>query len=127
VSFPAHGSPRRGMKYFAALNEKVMGLSMTGRALGLISKLEDKNMRIGPMLALVGVIAATAVSAQEPTKQKTQDGDSPTQVGPASGAYKQQTDGNSPPIVGPASGAYKQQTQGSLPQVGPGSKAYKQN
>jgi hypothetical protein len=85
-----------------------MELSMTGRALGSISKLEDKNMRIGPMLALVGVIAATAVSAQEPTKQKTQDG-------------------NSPPMVGPASGAYKQQTQGSLPQVGPGSEAYRHN
>jgi hypothetical protein len=100
---------------------------MTGRALGSIPKLEDTNMRIGPMLALVGVIAATAVSAQEPTKQKTQDGNSPNQVGPASGAYKQQTDGNSPPMVGPAGGAHKQQTQGSLPQVGPGSKAYRQN
>jgi hypothetical protein len=127
VSFPAHDSPRHGMKYFTALNERLWEFSMTGRALGSIPKLEDRNMRIGPILALVGVIAATAVSAQEATKQKTQDGNSPTQVGPASGAYKQQTDGNSPPMVGPASGAYKQQTQGSLPQVGPGSKAYRQN
>jgi hypothetical protein len=61
-------------------------------------------------------------------KQKTQDGNSPTTVGPGSAAYKQKTqDGSSPTMVGPASGAYKQKTQGELPQVGPASKAYKQN
>jgi hypothetical protein len=79
-------------------------------------------------LAFVGVLAGTTVCAQEPSKQKTQDGNSPTVVGPASGAHKQKTqDGNSPTMVGPASGAHKQKTQGSLPMVGPASKAYKED
>lgn len=51
-----------------------------------------------------------AQSVQKPHKQRS-DGDSPTTVGPASGAYKQRTDGSSPSMVGPASGAYKQRTQ----------------
>jgi hypothetical protein len=74
-------------------------------------------------LALVGVVAATSVGAQEPSKPQGGNGTSP---GPASTAYKQNTqDGNSPTMVGPASGAYKQNTQGSPPMVGPASKAYK--
>ena len=39
-------------------------------------------------------------------KQPT-DGESPTLVGPGSGAYKQRTDGESPTLVGPGSGAFK--------------------
>jgi len=75
------------------------------------------------------LIAAPAFAQDSATKQKTQDGNSPTTVGPGSAAYKQKTqDGNSPTMVGPASGAYKQKTQdGNSPtMVGPGSKAYKQ-
>ena len=76
------------------------------------------------MLALVGVVAATTVSAQEPSK--SHDGSSLTTVGPASGASMQKTqDGNSPTMVGPAIGAYRQFAQGSPPMVGPASKAYK--
>jgi hypothetical protein len=75
------------------------------------------------------LMAAPAFAQTDATKQKTQDGNSPAQVGPASGAYKQKTqDGNSPAMVGPASGAYKQKTQdgGSPTMVGPASGAYKQ-
>jgi hypothetical protein len=84
------------------------------------------------MLAVaVGLLAVAPALAQptSPEKQKTQDGNSPTMVGPASKAYKQKTqDGNSPTMVGPASKAYKQKTQdGNSPtMVGPASKAYKQ-
>ena len=63
------------------------------------------------------------------SKQRTQDGNSPTTVGPGSLASKQRTqDGNSPTVVGPGSQAYKQRTQdGNSPTVvGPGSQAYKQ-
>ena len=76
------------------------------------------------MLALVGVVAATTVSAQEPSQ--FHDGSSLTTVGPARGASMQKTqDGNSPTMVGPAIGAYRQFAQGSPPMVGPASKAYK--
>ena len=58
------------------------------------------------------LMAAPAFAQSTATKQKTQDGNSPTMVGPGSKAYKQQTqDGNSPTMVGPGSKAYKQQTQ----------------
>jgi hypothetical protein len=76
------------------------------------------------MLALVGVVAATTVSAQEPSK--SYDGSSLTTVGPARGASMQKTqDGNNPTMVGTAIGAYRQFAQGSPPMVGPASKAYK--
>jgi hypothetical protein len=71
----------------------------------------------------------TVGPASKAYKQKTQDGNSPTIVGPGSAAYKQKTqDGNGPAMVGPASGAYKQRTQdGNSPaMVGPASGAYKQ-
>jgi hypothetical protein len=61
-------------------------------------------------------------------KQKTQDGNSPTMVGPGSAAYKQKTQADGPAMVGPASGAYKQKTQADGPaMVGPASGAYRQN
>jgi hypothetical protein len=87
-----------------------------------------KSLRLS-LIAMGALLMAAPAFAQTPaTKQQTQDGNSPTTVGPASGAYKQKTqDGNSPTMVGPGSKAYKQQTQGELPMVGPGSKAYKQN
>jgi hypothetical protein len=82
------------------------------------------------VLALAGVVAGmNPAAAQEPSKQKTQDGNSQTTVGPGSAAYKQKTqDGNSPTTVGPGSKAYKQQSAGeTLPLAGPGSGAYKKN
>jgi hypothetical protein len=89
-----------------------------------------KTLSFSAIAIGAGLLIAAPAFAQDPaTKQKTQDGNSPTMVGPASGAYKQKTqDGNSPTMVGPASGAYKQKTQdGNSPtMVGPGSKAYKQ-
>jgi len=79
-------------------------------------------------LILIAGVGATSAQQPTPTKQKTQDGNSPTTVGPASGAYKQKTDGGSLPMVGPASGAYKQNTQADGPTtVGPASGAYKRN
>jgi hypothetical protein len=64
-----------------------------------------------------------SATAKQPT-----DGNSPTVVGPGSGAAKQQTDGNSPTVIGPGSAAYKQQTDGNSPTVvGPGSGAFKNN
>jgi hypothetical protein len=58
------------------------------------------------------LMAAPVFAQTTPQKQQTQDGNSPTTVGPGSAAYKQKTqDGNSPTMVGPASGAYKQKTQ----------------
>jgi hypothetical protein len=65
------------------------------------------------MLAMgAGLLVAGPSFAQTAEKQKTQDGNSPTTVGPGSAAYKQKTqDGGSPTMVGPASGAYKQKTQ----------------
>jgi hypothetical protein len=81
-------------------------------------------MRVLPASAVLiaaGLLVAAPVSAQtspdnkppaSAQKQKTQDGNSPTTVGPGSAAYKQKTqDGNSPTMVGPGSGAYKQKTQ----------------
>jgi hypothetical protein len=78
---------------------------------------------------LLGAMPAFAESAPV-QKQQTQDGNSPTTVGPGSAASKQRTqDGNSPSTVGPGSGAFKQHTQdGNSPTVvGPGSSASKQN
>jgi hypothetical protein len=68
------------------------------------------------------VIAAPAFGqapqAQKPASPQTQ----------ASQAQKQHTqDGNSPTTVGPGSSAYKQHTQGNLPEVGPASGAYNGN
>jgi hypothetical protein len=83
-----------------------------------------------PIAMAAGLLLATPTFAQttQGQKQHTQDGNSPTTVGPGSKAYKQRTqDGNSPTTVGPASGAYKQHTQGELPTVGPASGAYNGN
>jgi len=89
-----------------------------------------KALRLSVVAMGALLMAAPAFAQTTPaTKQKTQDGNSPAQVGPASGAYKQKTqDGGSPTVVGPASGAYKQKTQdgGSPTMVGPASGAYKQ-
>lgn len=45
------------------------------------------------LVATAGLLLASSVFAQTSPaqKQKTQDGNSPTTVGPASGAYKQKT------------------------------------
>jgi hypothetical protein len=92
--------------------------------------MRNKLSRGLAVLALAGVVAAMHPAAgQEPSKQKTQDGNGQTTVGPGSAAYKQKTqDGNSPTTVGPGSAAYKQQTAGeTLPLAGPASSAYKKN
>ena len=78
---------------------------------------------------LLTVVPAFAQTTATPTKpvasSQKSDGDSPTIVGPGSGAYKQGTDGAAPTQVGPGSGAYRQGTDGEAPTVvGPGSGAY---
>jgi hypothetical protein len=72
-----------------------------------------KIMRLSAVAISAGLLmAAPAFAQSDAQKQKTQDGNSPTTVGPGSGAYKQKTqDGNSPTTVGPGSAAFKQQTQ----------------
>jgi hypothetical protein len=70
------------------------------------------------------LLIATPAFAQAPQTQKQ----TPPAHVQTSQAQKQKTqDGNSPTTVGPASGAYKQKTQGSLPEVGPASGAYNGN
>jgi hypothetical protein len=86
-----------------------------------------KTLRFSVIAMGAALLMAAPAFAQ--TKQPTQDGNSPTTVGPGSAAYKQKTqDGNSPTTVGPGSAAYKQKTQdgGSPTMVGPASGAYKQ-
>ncbi len=88
-----------------------------------------KTLSLAVLAMGAGLLVAAPAFAQTADKQKTQDGNSPTTVGPGSAAYKQKTqDGNSPTIVGPGSAAYKQKTQdgGSPTMVGPASGAYKQ-
>jgi hypothetical protein len=90
-----------------------------------------KTLRLAVFAMGAGLLMAAPAFAQTTPaqKQKTQDGNSPTTVGPGSAAYKQKTqDGNSPTTVGPGSAAYKQKTQdgGSPTMVGPASGAYKQ-
>lgn len=71
-----------------------------------------KTLSLAVLAMGAGLLVAAPAFAQSAEKQKTQDGGSPTTVGPASGAYKQKTqDGGGPTVVGPASGAYKQKTQ----------------
>ena len=78
----------------------------------------------GPVWAQTGADKPPAASGQ---KQRTQDGGSPTTVGPGSAAYKQRTqDGGSPTTVGPGSSAYKQRTQ-SLSHSDGSAGAVKQN
>ena len=89
-----------------------------------------KLLNLSATIMAAGLLAAVPAFAQTAAqKQQTQDGSSPTTVGPGSAASKQRTqDGNSPTTVGPGSTAYKQRTQdgGSPTMVGPGSGAYKQ-
>ena len=88
-----------------------------------------KTLRLSVLAMGAGLLLAAPAFAQSAAKQNTQDGNSPTTVGPGSAAYKQKTqDGNSPTTVGPGSAAYKQKTQdGNSPtMVGPASGAYKQ-
>lgn len=74
------------------------------------------------VLIVAGLLIAAPALAQTPQGQTQM---SQTQK---SQAQKQPTqDGNSPTTVGPASKAYKQKTQGDLPEVGPASGAYKGN
>ena len=77
------------------------------------------------LLVAAPAFAQTTPSSPETAQKQHTDGDGPTTVGPASGAYKeysdpkgwdasaqawhkQHTDGNSPTVIGPASSAYKQ-------------------
>jgi hypothetical protein len=74
------------------------------------------------LLMVAGLLIAAPALAQTPQAQ--------TQTSPAqkSQAQKQPTqDGNSPTTVGPASKASKQKTEGDLPEVGPASGAYNGN
>jgi hypothetical protein len=76
-----------------------------------------KKLCCSQIVMIAGLLIAAPAFAQAPQtqqpkqqtaqakKQKTQDGNSPTTVGPGSRAYKQQTQGDLPE-VGPASGAY---------------------
>jgi len=75
------------------------------------------------------VILAGLLGAAPAFAQTTQSQNQTSQAQkPASEVKKQRTqDGNSPTTVGPGSKAYKQQTQGDLPEVGPASKAYNGN
>jgi hypothetical protein len=83
----------------------------------LHSELPMRILHLSVIMLGAGLLVASPSFAQtSPQKQKT-DGDSPTMVGPASGASKQRTDGDSPTVVGPASGAYKQRTDGGSPTV----------
>jgi hypothetical protein len=85
-----------------------------------------KKLSLYPGLLLAGLVIAAPAFAQSADKQKTQDGNSPTTVGPGSAAYKQKTqDGNSPTTVGPGSAAYKQKTQ-SLSHSAPPAQTAKQ-
>jgi ABC-type transport system substrate-binding protein len=78
----------------------------------------------GPVWAQPSPDKSAAASGQ---KQRTQDGGSPTTVGPGSAAYKQRTqDGGGPTMVGPGSSAYKQRTQ-SLSHSDGSAGALKQN
>jgi hypothetical protein len=93
----------------------------------LLPHIQELDMKIfgRPQRVLVAsLLIAAPAFAQAPQAQN------PTQLTPnqTSQAKKQQTqDGNSPTTVGPASGAYKQRTQGDLPEVGPASGAYNGN
>jgi hypothetical protein len=69
--------------------------------------MQNKLSRGLAVLALAGVVAMHPAAAQDPSKQKTQDGNGQTTVGPGSAAYKQQTAGETLPLAGPASSAYK--------------------
>jgi hypothetical protein len=74
------------------------------------------------LLMVAGLLVAAPALAQTPQAQTE------TNQTQKSQAQKQPTqDGNSPTTVGPASKAYKQETQGDLPEVGPASGAYKGN
>jgi hypothetical protein len=91
-----------------------------------IRELVMKAFGRSQLLMVAGLLLAAPALAQSPQgqKQPTQDGNSPTTVGPGSAASKQQTQNmaHSDP-----SGAKKQKTQGDLPEVGPASGAYKGN
>jgi hypothetical protein len=89
-----------------------------------------KTLRFAPGIMLAGLLIAGPAFAQTSPvqKQKTQDGNSPTTVGPGSAAYKQKTqDGNSPTTVGPGSAAYKQKTQSLSHSMPPSDQTAKQN
>ena len=79
------------------------------------------------LLAAAPAFAQTSPNSPVAAQKQHTDGDGPTTVGPASGAYrefsdpkgwdaaaqawhKQHTDGEGPTTVGPASGAYKEFT-----------------
>jgi hypothetical protein len=79
-----------------------------------IQELLMKTFRRAQLVIVAALLVAPSAFAQAPQKpdqtqhakkQATQDGNSPTTVGPGSKAYKQKTQGDLPE-VGPASGAY---------------------
>jgi hypothetical protein len=68
-----------------------------------------KTLRIS-IIAMGALLMAAAALAQTPAaKQKTQDGNSPTTVGPASKAYKQRTQGLPPGLASQQYGSTWQQ------------------
>jgi hypothetical protein len=73
-----------------------------------------KKLCCSQIVMIAGLLIAAPAFAQAPQTQQQQTAQ----------AKKQKTqDGNSPTTVGPGSRAYKQQTQGDLPEVGPASGA----
>jgi hypothetical protein len=82
----------------------IIGLPISSLALAPIALAQTQTTQDGK--------TSPPVVHHNATKQRTQDGNSPTTVGPASGAYKQRTQGALPDI-GPASGAYNGNVQHS--------------
>jgi hypothetical protein len=88
-----------------------------------IQELDMKKFGYPQRVLFASLLIAAPAFAQAPQTQKQ----TPAAPAQTSQAPKQKTDGNSPTMVGPASGAYKQKTQGDLPEVGPASGAYNGN
>jgi hypothetical protein len=91
------------------------------------TRLKELVMKIlgRPSLVILAGLLGAAPAFAQTTQSQNQTSQAQK---PASEVKKQRTqDGNSPTTVGPGSKAYKQQTQGDLPEVGPASKAYNGN
>jgi hypothetical protein len=80
-----------------------------------------KNIGYPQLVVVASLLTVAHAFAQTPQTQ-TQAPRAATQTSQARNQHTQ--DGNVPTTVGPASGAYKQRTQAELPEVGPASGAY---